>query len=148
MMDSAIRSGRALTKFEQIISAQGGDTRVATNPERLPQARHRADFAAKRDGVVQMVDPRAVGYGVIELGGGRRNMEDKVDTAVGFVITAKPGDRVQRGETLATIHARTKDDLEVGRASLDQAISISDAAATSLPLLSHRITAGGVENLV
>jgi pyrimidine-nucleoside phosphorylase len=148
MMDSAIRSGRALSKFSEIIAAQGGDARVLENPERLPQARHHADFAASRDGVVQRVDPRAIGYGVIELGGGRRNMEDKVDPSVGFVITAKPGDRVAKGETLATVYARNKSDLDVGRAILDEAITISDSVATALPLVSHRITAGGVEVLL
>ena len=119
-------------------------------PGRLPQARHRAEFAAPRDGVVESVDPRAIGYGVIELGGGRRNMEDEVDPSVGFVISAKPGDHVERGGTLAAIHARSKDDIEVGRLVLERAIAISDSgasAASPLPLVSHRITAAGVETL-
>jgi pyrimidine-nucleoside phosphorylase len=147
MMDAAIRSGRALEKFSAIIRAQGGDERVVEKPELLPRARQGADFVAPRDGVVQEVDPRAIGYGVIELGGGRRNMEDKVDPSVGFVITAKPGDGVRQGESLATIYAKSKDDLEVGRVILEQAITISDSPVTSLPLISHRITAGGVELL-
>jgi pyrimidine-nucleoside phosphorylase len=147
MMDTAIRSGTALKKFGEIISAQGGDPRVLEKPDLLPQARHRADFSATRNGVVQEVNPRAIGYGVIELGGGRRNMEDKIDFSVGFVITAKPGDRISQGASLATIYARTKEDLEVGRAVLAQAITISDSAVTSLPLVSHRITAGGIESL-
>ncbi len=147
MMDTAIRSGRALAKFEELVVAQGGDKGVVGNPERLPKARHRAEFVAPRDGVVQTVDPRAIGYGVIELGGGRRNMEDKIDPSVGFVITAKPGDRVRSGEPVASVYARSKDDLEVGRLILGEAIVISDSAATSLPLVSHRITAGEVESL-
>jgi pyrimidine-nucleoside phosphorylase len=147
MMDSAIRSGKALEKFEQIIAAQGGDTRVVQNTDLLPQPGHRAEFAAARDGFVQEVDPRAIGYGVIELGGGRRNMEDRVDPSVGFVITTKPADRVQQGELLATIYAKSKEDLEAGRAILEQAITISDSVRPSLPLVSHRITAGGVEVL-
>ncbi|HEX2693777.1 MAG TPA: thymidine phosphorylase [Gemmatimonadaceae bacterium] len=147
MMDAAIRSGKALSKFSEIIGAQGGDRRVLENPERLPQAPHRAEFAAQRDGVVQTVDPRAIGYGVIELGGGRRNMEDRIDPSVGFAITAKPGDRVRKGEALATVYARSKADLDVGRAVVAQAITISESAPASLPLVSHRINAGGVETL-
>jgi pyrimidine-nucleoside phosphorylase len=147
MMDAAIGSGKALRKLEEIIAAQGGDTGVIKDPLHLPQARHRADFTAPRDGVVQSVDPRAVGYGVIALGGGRRNMEDKVDPSVGFVITAKPEDHVLKGQTLATIYARNKNDLDTGRSVLEQAIVISDSAPPSLPLVSHRITARGVEVL-
>ncbi len=147
MMDAAIGSGKALRKFEEIISAQGGDVGVVKDPLRLPQSRHRAEFTAKREGVVQSVDPRAVGYGVIALGGGRRNMEEKVDPSVGFVITAKPENHVLKGQTLATIYARSKKDLETGRSVLEQAIVISDSAPPPLPLVSHRITARGVERL-
>ena len=96
---------------------------------------------------MQSVDPRTVGYGVITLGGGRRNMEEKVDPSVGFVITAKPEDHVEKGQVLATIYARSKKDLETGRSVLEQAIVISDSALPPLPLVSHRITARGVENL-
>ena len=148
MMDAAIRSGKALRKFEEIISAQGGDTGVVNDPLRLPQAPHRVEFKADREGVVQSVDPRAVGYGVIALGGGRRNMEEKVDPSVGFVLTAKPEDQVSKGQALATVYARTKKDLEAGCAVLEQAIVIGESAPRPLPLVSHRITAGGVESLV
>jgi pyrimidine-nucleoside phosphorylase len=147
MMDGAIGSGKALQKLEEIVGAQGGDKGVVRDPLRLPQARHRAEFAAKREGVVQSIEPRAVGYGVIALGGGRNNMEDKVDPSVGFVITAKPGERVKKGQLLATIHARSEEDLRKGKAVLEQAIVISDSAPAPLPLVSHRITAGGIESL-
>jgi pyrimidine-nucleoside phosphorylase len=147
MMDAAIRSGKALRKFEEIITAQGGDAGVVDDPLRLPQARYQAEFIAHRDGVVQSVDPRAVGYGVIALGGGRRNMEEKVDPSVGFVITAKPEDHVLKGQVLGTIYARNKKDLVTGRAVLEEAIVIAESAPPPLPLVSHRITARGVEKL-
>jgi thymidine phosphorylase len=146
-MKDAISSGRALLKFEEIVSAQGGDKAVARDPSRLPQAPHRSSFDAKREGVVQSVDPRAIGYGVIALGGGRRNMEDEVDPSVGFVITAKPGLHVTKGQSLATIHARSREDLEVGRSALERAIIVGDSAPPPLPLVSHRVTARGVERL-
>jgi pyrimidine-nucleoside phosphorylase len=147
LMRDAINSGRALRKFEEIVAAQGGDTGIVRDPTRLPQAPHKQDFVAKREGVVQSVDPRAIGYGVIALGGGRRNMEEKVDPSVGFVITAKPGHRVTKGQSLATIHARSREDIEVGRSTLEQAIVIGDSAPPPLPLVSHRVTARGVEQL-
>jgi len=148
LMRDAINSGRALRKLEEIVEAQGGDTGVVRDPTRLPYAPHTEVFVAKGDGVVQTVDPRAVGYGVIALGGGRRNMEDKVDPSVGFVITAKPGHHVMKGQPLATIHARSEDDLALGRSVLAKAIVIGDAAEPPLPLVSHRVTARGVEALV
>jgi len=147
LMSDAISSGRALLKLEEIVSAQGGDKAVVRDPSRLPQALHRSSFDAKREGVVQSVDPRAIGYGIIALGGGRRNMEDEVDPSVGFVITAKPGLQVTKGQTLATIHARSREDIDVGRSTLERAIIIGDSALPPLPLVSHRVTARGVERL-
>ena len=147
LMRDAINSGTALLKFEEIVAAQGGDTGVVRDPTRLPYAPHDETFVAKREGVVQTVDPRAIGYGVIALGGGRRNMEDRVDPSVGFVITAKPGNRVTKGQALATIHARSEEDLAVGRSILESAIVIGDSADPPLPLVSHRVTVRGVEQL-
>jgi pyrimidine-nucleoside phosphorylase len=147
LMKDAIASGRALLKLEEIVSAQGGDKSVVRDASRLPRAKHQESFAAKREGMVQSVDPRAIGYGVIALGGGRRNMDDKVDPSVGFVITVKPGLHVMKGQALATIHARSREDVEVGRATLEHAIVIGDSAPPPLPLVSHRITARGVERL-
>jgi pyrimidine-nucleoside phosphorylase len=147
LMADAISSGRALLKLEEIISAQGGDSRVVRDPGRLPRAAHTETFVAKREGVMQSVDPRAIGYGIIALGGGRRSMEDRIDPSVGFVITAKPGLRVAKDQSLATIHARSKEDLALGRSILEGAIVIGDSTVTPLPLLSHWVTARGVESI-
>ncbi|HWL38909.1 MAG TPA: thymidine phosphorylase [Gemmatimonadaceae bacterium] len=149
LMEDSIASGKALRKLEEIIAAQGGDKRVVDDLLKLPQAPHRARFLAARDGIVRRVEPRAIGYGVIALGGGRRNMDDKVDPSVGFVITAKPGDKVKQGQPLATIHARSRADLDVGARVLEEAIEIGVGAgdALPLPLVSHRVTSRGVEVL-
>src|SRR5437667_9911725 len=75
-------------------------------------------------------------------------MEDTVDPSVGFVVTAKPGIRVEKGQRLATIHARSKEGLALGRSILDEAIVTGDSAVGALPLVSHRVTARGVEELL
>ncbi len=147
MMIDSMTTGRALEKFGEIVRAQGGDESVIDKPQRLPQAPHKAYFVAPTSGVIQSVDPRGIGYGVIALGGGRRNMEDTVDPSVGFVITAKPGDRVSKGDALATIHARSESDLKLGESILQKAISIGAERPKSLPLVSHRVTLSGVETL-
>src|SRR2546430_590489 len=100
MMGDAISSGRALSKLEQIVGAQGGDPQVIRDPSGLPHALHEATFQAKRAGVIQRVDPRIIGYGVIALGGGRTRMEDTIDPSVGFVVSAQPGDRVRNVQLL------------------------------------------------
>lgn len=147
MLREALTSGRAAQQFARIIERQGGDPRVLDDPSILPQASECELYPAPRSGIVARVEPRAVGRGVIALGGGRNTMADTIDPAVGFVITANPGDVVQSGEPLASIFARDRAGVERGKAALMAAIHISDEAEPPLPLISHRITAAGVEQL-
>jgi pyrimidine-nucleoside phosphorylase len=72
-------------------------------------------------------------------------MEDRIDPSVGFVITAKPGDRVSRGDVLATVQALDESGLRDGVRTLSDAIRIEDGEPSPLPLISHRITADGIE---
>jgi pyrimidine-nucleoside phosphorylase len=144
-MEVAISAGRAAEKMREIIDAQGGNGSVMDDAAVLPQASACELYDAPRRGFVARVEPRAVGRGIVALGGGRQRVEDTVDPAVGFVITAKPGDWVEEGEPLATVFARDAAGVDTGRAALREAISIADEAEPPLPLVSHRITIEGVE---
>jgi pyrimidine-nucleoside phosphorylase len=144
-MEVAISSGRAAEKMREIIDAQGGNGSVVDDPSVLPQASACELYDAPRRGFVARVEPRAVGRGVVAIGGGRQRLDDVIDPAVGFVITAKPGDWVEQGEPLATIFARDAAGIDVGRAALREAIVIADEAEPPLPLVSHRVTMEGVE---
>lgn len=143
----ALVSGAAAEQFRKIVQRQGGNAEVLDDPAILPQAGECELCTAPRAGFVQRVEPRAVGRGVVGLGGGRNTMADVIDPAVGFVITAKPGDWVEAGEPLASIYARDRAGIERGRSTLRTAITIGDEAEPPLPLISHRVTAAGVEVL-
>jgi thymidine phosphorylase len=99
---------------------------VLDDPAVLPQAPVSAVWEAPRAGYVTMVAPRVIGEAIIAMGGGRRRAEDEIDHAVGFVITAKPGDRVERNQPLATAYGRDDEGIRLGRKALDEAIAIGD----------------------
>jgi len=147
-MEQAIGTGRAAEHFQKIIEAQGGNPAVVDDPALLPQAAEVELYLAPRRGFVSRVEPRAVGRGITALGGGRTTMEDRLDLSVGFMITARPGDWVEQGEPLASIFARDRAGVESGRATLRNAIAVADEADPPLPLVSHRVSAAGVEQLV
>ncbi len=144
-LEAAIADGRAAAQFQRIVEAQGGNPAVVDDPSLLPQAAECEFYAAPRRGFVASVRPRPIGYGITRLGGGRTKTTDAVDPTVGFVITAKPGDWVDGGEPLASIYARDAHGIADGRACLDEAIIISESAEPPLPLISHRVSAAGVE---
>ncbi|HZE74035.1 MAG TPA: thymidine phosphorylase, partial [Gemmatimonadales bacterium] len=143
-LEETVRSGRALETFGKVIEAQGGDPAVIEDPGILPQADAVEVFRAPLGGTVGAVDPRIIGRAIIELGGGRQTMADPVDPTVGFVITVKPGDRVKAGQPLASVFARDDGGIAAGLDALRRAIVIGEAAHP-LPLVSHRVTATGVE---
>jgi pyrimidine-nucleoside phosphorylase len=142
-LEDSVSSGRALETFARIIDAQGGNARIVENPDLLPQAKEVEVFRASRDGVVTRIEPRRIGRAIVELGGGRRTIDDVVDPSVGFVIPVKPGDPVNQGEPLASVFARERDAMERAMQALGEAITIGMAGTLS-PLITHRVTAEGV----
>lgn len=145
-LERSITSGGAREKFGELIEAQGGNPAILDDPAALPQADVIEIFNAPREGIVRRVEPRRIGRAIIELGGGRQKVDDIVDPAVGFVITARPGDAVRAGEPIASIHARSDEAAARAAAALTAAIEIGDEG-TALPLVSHRVTADRVERL-
>jgi pyrimidine-nucleoside phosphorylase len=142
---AALDDGRALEKMRAVIAAQGGNPAVLDDPALLPQAPVRRVVKASRDGIVAHMDVRAIGVAAVNLGAGRRHLDDVIDAGVGMHVTAKTGDRIGAGEPLATIFARTDDDAEAAARAVMAAIAVAADGATPLPLVARRITAAGTE---
>jgi pyrimidine-nucleoside phosphorylase len=148
-LENALASGLAAEKFEQVIAAQGGNPQTVEDPSVLPQAQEVEVYNAPRTGVVTRVEPRVIGRAIVAMGGGRRKVEDPVDPTVGFVITVKPCDKVLAGEPIASVFAKDGGGMKLGLEALGQAIVIGDKlGAKPLPLISHRVSKDGIEELV
>ena len=114
----------------------------------LPQALAVEVYAAAATGVVARIEPRTIGRAIVAMGGGRLQVEDAVDPTVGFVISVKPGDKVLAGEPIASVYARDASGMELACEALGRAIVIADRLTERpLPLVSHRVTKSGVEDL-
>ncbi|MCK4510715.1 thymidine phosphorylase, partial [bacterium] len=108
----ALVDGRAMEVFSRFIAAQGGDTGVIENPDALPRAAAVAEVTAPGDAFVTGVDALTVGLAATGLGAGRRTVDETVDPAVGIEIVAPIGTAVSRGDVVALVHARGKDEAE------------------------------------
>ena len=147
-LENTLGSGLAAEKFEQIIEAQGGNPRVVDDPAVLPQAQAVEVFSTKTTGIVARIEPRIIGRAIVAMGGGRSRVEDTVDPTVGFVISVKPGDKVLAGEPIASVYARDASGGQLGCEALGRAIVVADKLGERpLPLVSHRVTTAGVEEL-
>ncbi|WP_461225942.1 pyrimidine-nucleoside phosphorylase [Lacticaseibacillus suihuaensis] len=138
MCEDALKDGRALRAFKQLIEAQGGDVGVVADPRRLPQAKFKIPVTAPTAGVVTAIDANALGTAVMQLGGGRQTLDSKLDLAVGLVLHKKVGTPVSVGDTLATIHANQEDVAQVA-AAVAAAYTIGDQAPAKQPLIQQVI---------
>lgn len=144
----ALDDGRALEKMREIVEAQGGNPAVLDDPAGLPQAPLRLVYESPTDGWVSEVDARAVGRAAVGLGAGRMKVEDPIAPGVGFHVTARPGERVERGQALASVYAGSRGDADEALAALGRAIRLSEEPVPEPPpLLSHRVTRDGVREL-
>ena len=118
----SLADGSALASYERWIRAQGGDP----DPAVLPRASVIREVPAPATGFVRTVHAREVAAAAMALGAGRERKEDPVDPAVGVVCRAKRGDRVERGEPLAEIHARDEAAADTAQAALLSAYETGD----------------------
>jgi pyrimidine-nucleoside phosphorylase len=104
LAERMISSAEALEKFRQCIRLQGGDERVIDQPDLLPKAVSAVDVASSASGTIMTTNCKRFGIALAMLGGGRETKEDRIDHAVGLEFHKRIGERVEKGEPLATIH--------------------------------------------
>ncbi len=101
-------SGRGLEKFQAIVQAQGGRIDLQERHYSLGQAPQLIEVKADQDGYLQKMNALYIGKAAMLLGAGREKIGDKIDYTVGIRLLHKPGDRIQKGETIAVMHAANK----------------------------------------
>ncbi|WP_144493209.1 pyrimidine-nucleoside phosphorylase [Bacillus pumilus] len=131
-----MKNGKALEKFKEFLENQGGDGSIVDQPEKLPQAPYQIEVPAKEAGVVAEIVADEIGVAAMILGAGRATKEDDIDLSVGIMLNKKVGDRVEKGDSLVTLHANREDVANVMEKIYDN-IRIADHA--DAPTLIHTV---------
>jgi thymidine phosphorylase len=131
---SAIDSGAALDKWNEMVRAQGGDPDA-----NLPEAQERKPVSADESGYLTRLDARAVGVAAWRLGAGRARKEDAVSAAAGVVVLKKPGDEVELNEPVLELHAEDPARFDAAAESLAGAIEIGPEKPESASMILERI---------
>jgi len=130
MQLATIMDGTAYEKFAQMVVAQGG-----ANSWTLRFAKS-YELLAQTSGYLHAIDSATLGNAVIQLGGGRRFVEDKINHSVGFELAAKVGEHIEAGQPLMRVFA----DTEIDSQQLIDAFEIKPELATKRDLIIDRIT--------
>lgn len=110
----SIDTGAAMERFLQMVHAQQGVALAGP----LPLA-PMSEVVAQSDGFVASIDCQRLGQTVVEMGGGRRRVDDRIDPSVGLEILVRIGDRIERGQPLLKIFHH--------RCSMDPIVAVHDA---------------------
>ena len=103
-LHSAISTGTAFEKFVKMIKAQGGDVNYILHPELFAVAKVALPIYADKAGYVKSLDALTIGVSSMKLGGGRETLDDVIDMSAGIMLNKKVGDKVEKGELLATLY--------------------------------------------
>ena len=134
--EAALDDGSALERFRRMVQAQGGDPRVADEPEAvLPSAPVVVPLLADRAGYVERIQAEEIGLASGALGAGRLHKGDPIDPAVGIVVRPKVGDRLDVGSPIGEVHARTEDAAAEAVTRTLAAIVMAEAPVEAPPLI-------------
>ena len=126
MTREALKSGAGLVQLKRFIGAQGGDMDVVENYELFPQAGIMRELVADKEGWVSKIKARQIGIASQHTGAGRATKEDSIDLAAGIYLNKKVGDRVEKGEVLATFYGNDANKVIAGLETAREAFEISD----------------------
>ena len=141
LLQHALDSGAAAERFARMVRVLGGPADVLDDlGTGLEHAPLRVDVACTESGTIRAIDARALGELVVDLGGGRRHPDDRIDVAVGLDQVRAVGEQVEGGEALLRLCLRRPGQLEHARTRVLAAFDIG-AAAAPVPVLHERVAA-------
>jgi pyrimidine-nucleoside phosphorylase len=103
-----LESGQALEKFYEWAVAQGASPKIREGFDWLPAAPVQAPIFSESEGYLQPGSAEVFGEVVRDLGGGRLHPGAEVDPAVGVELAILPGERIEKGQLLCTVHAQSE----------------------------------------
>jgi pyrimidine-nucleoside phosphorylase len=117
--------GSGYRKLKEVIQAQGGNPQVLDRFELLPNATGAAEILCPRGGYISAIDAEDIGLASSMIGAGRDTKEDTIDPAVGVILEAKVGQKVDAGTVLCRIYHTSEDRLEEASQLVEDAFRIS-----------------------
>ena len=139
MCREKLEKGLALEKFEEMVTAHGGDLERFERFMAKPTFKFR--IQAMKSGYVTAIDAEKVARAAFMLGAGHAQAGDRIDPRAGVTLAVKVGDRVAVGAPLATLEKSTEPDgLDAAAAELYKAFQVSPTAPETKPLILERIS--------
>ena len=135
----ALNSGEAYKKFCTWISMQGGNKEYALNPEKFGTAKHQFEIKAEKDGYISHCNAEMIGTAAMILGAGRKTATDVIDILAGIKLYKKTGDKVTKGDIIATLYTEKQETIKTAEEIINNAITFTNDFVEPLPLINNII---------
>jgi pyrimidine-nucleoside phosphorylase len=134
--EDCLSSGAPHRKWDEMLVAQGADLKAFNQKLALDHtAPVVVELKAKKPGFVTKCNARIIGEVIRDLGGGRLTKESAINYGVGIDRLAKPGERVEKFETLCRVYAADSTSAKAAIYRLQTAFEISAKRPAKTPLV-------------
>ena len=134
-IDELISSGKALEKFREIIKSQNGDERITENYNLLPQAKIKYEVKSVKSGYITNIDALNIAKACKNLGAGREKKTDSIDYSAGIYLNKRTSERIQAGETIATIYTNKQSAIKEAEELILSAVQTGSEPPKTRPLV-------------
>jgi thymidine phosphorylase len=140
-LEKALHSGAAIEVFARMVAALGGPHDFIERPEaHMKTAPIIRPVYSDGKGIVSQIATRELGLAVIELGGGRRRADDKIDHAVGLSQLLGKNFTSDMNSPLCVVHARDQESFARAEKIIKAAYILGEQVVETPPII-ERITA-------
>ena len=121
LIHNSLNDGSAFERFLQMVAAQGGspsdfdtDASLLRSLGLLDTSLLSTEIFAESAGRISDIDALVVAHACLDLGSGRKKLNDTIDAQVGAILEVQKGDEVESGDPLVVLYHRGT---QIGRAS-------------------------------
>ncbi len=133
--EEIIKSGKAYDKFLEVVKLQKGDVSIIKNLSKYPKSKYTEEIIASKTGYLKEVDNYEIGMSALQLGAGRLTKEDIIEPKAGIIFNPKIGDKIKKGEIIATIFTDRKKEINSVITRIEKALKYSNKKVTKHKLI-------------
>tara|TARA_B100000953_G_scaffold64327_1_gene51457 strand:+ start:1 stop:1314 length:1314 start_codon:yes stop_codon:yes gene_type:complete len=139
-INQVVSNGKAAEKFNKMVYALGGpDNFLEKYDSHLLSSSYVGEIKANDSGSIHSIETRKLGLILIELGGGRKQINDKIDYTVGYESVISVGDNVDKSTPLLKVHASSQSDFNKVKNEIEKCFVISNSKSDSLDTIYQTI---------
>ncbi len=126
LANEKLENGECFKKFIDLVEMQGGDITLINDMGKYPKAQHEDSIIAEYDGYIEKLDALTFGLAAVNLGCGRKTVDDKIDYSSAILLNKKIGYSVGKGDVICTILGESKHKVKAAKEALIKGIVISE----------------------